>query len=259
MDELWDIAHVAEYLGVTERTVYNKVRGGELPAVKVGRLWRVRPSDLETWLSSTRSSTTPAPVAPSAVLAREGTAIPARVDLERLLAGRDDPVARRLAFVGLLTRAVEALGWSAPVVVGGNAVEFYTAGGYATVDIDVVGASEPLTQVLADWGFSRQGRHWYDDVLGLLIEAPGGSLGAEQLAHVAIVNVRGVQAHVLGIEDLIVDRLSACVHRQDEESCAWAETLLRTVPDIDVEYLRRRAVEEAVGERLAALEEAAKR
>ena len=53
MDELWDIARVAEYLGVTERTVYNKVRAGDLPAVKVGRLWRVRPADLEAWLSGT--------------------------------------------------------------------------------------------------------------------------------------------------------------------------------------------------------------
>ena len=52
MEELWDIARVASYLGVTERTVYNKVRSGELSAVKVGRLWRVRPTDLEAWLAT---------------------------------------------------------------------------------------------------------------------------------------------------------------------------------------------------------------
>jgi excisionase family DNA binding protein len=34
MDELWDIARVAKYLGVTERTVYNKVRAGDLPAAR---------------------------------------------------------------------------------------------------------------------------------------------------------------------------------------------------------------------------------
>lgn len=51
MEELWDIARVAAYLGVTERTMYNKVRSGELRAVKVGRLWRVRVSDLEAWLA----------------------------------------------------------------------------------------------------------------------------------------------------------------------------------------------------------------
>ncbi|MDP2183765.1 MAG: helix-turn-helix domain-containing protein [Actinomycetota bacterium] len=249
MEELWDIARVAEYLGVTERTVYNKVRGGDLPAVKVGRLWRVRPSDLEAWLSSRATAASPA------TFARESTASPSRGDLERLLTGLEDSVARRMAFVGLLTRAVESLGWPAPVIVGGNAVEFYTAGGYATMDIDVAGASEPLAQVLSGWGFLRKGRHWYDDALALLIEAPGGALGAEQLAHVATVDVRGVRAHVLGIEDLIVDRLCACVHWADEESCAWAGTLLSTVPDIDMDYLRRRAAEEEVSGRLSALEE----
>ena len=52
MEELWDIARVAAYLGVSERTVYNKVRAGDLPAVKVGRLWRVRPSQLDAWLAT---------------------------------------------------------------------------------------------------------------------------------------------------------------------------------------------------------------
>jgi len=52
MDKLLDIAAVAEYLGVSERTVYNHVRSGILPAFKVGRLWRVRVSDLEAWTGS---------------------------------------------------------------------------------------------------------------------------------------------------------------------------------------------------------------
>ncbi|MDZ4167894.1 MAG: helix-turn-helix domain-containing protein [Coriobacteriia bacterium] len=52
MDELLDIAAVAEYLGVSDRTVYNRVRSGELPAIKVGRLWRVRKADLEAWLGT---------------------------------------------------------------------------------------------------------------------------------------------------------------------------------------------------------------
>ncbi len=56
MDGLWDISRVAEYLGVSERTVYNKVRSGDLPAVKVGRLWRVRPQDIEAWLARRSSA-----------------------------------------------------------------------------------------------------------------------------------------------------------------------------------------------------------
>ncbi len=271
-EELWDIARVAEYLGVTERTVYNKVRAGDLPAVKIGRLWRVRLSDLEAWLAegsvraSRRADTVmqtgasergpyPYPSATEQPLeVREGATVPSRDDLEALLAPLDDMLARRLAFVGLLTAAVEALGWPAPIIVGGNAVEFHTAGGYTTVDIDLVGATEPIAQVLGEWGFTREGRHWYDEPLGLLVETPGGQLEAAALERVVRVSLGPVQAYVLGTEDLIVDRLNACVHWGHEDSCLWAAALLKESGIVlDVAYLRARACEEALSERLEEL------
>lgn len=39
-------------LKVTPRTVYRLIRSGELPAVRVGRQWRFRKADFETWLAS---------------------------------------------------------------------------------------------------------------------------------------------------------------------------------------------------------------
>lgn len=252
MDELWDIERTAAYLGVTERTVYNKVRSGSLPAVKVGRLWRVRPSELEAWLAGSRTGRAADPGAAMPIAAEPG-AIPARAELEAELAQLSDALERRLVFVGMLTRGVEALGWPAPVVVGGHAVEFYTGGGYTTVDIDLVGASEPLTQVLGAWGFTRQGRHWYDEALGLVVEAPGGQLEAQQSARALVLRAGRLDIHVLGIEDLIIDRLAACVHWNDAESCAWAARLLRVAENLDEEYLMRRAREEDV---VAALDRA---
>ncbi|MRS11725.1 MAG: helix-turn-helix domain-containing protein [Actinobacteria bacterium] len=56
MEELLSIETVARYLGVSERTVYNRVRAGDLPALKVGRLWRVRAADVEAWLGRGRSN-----------------------------------------------------------------------------------------------------------------------------------------------------------------------------------------------------------
>lgn len=275
MDDLWDIARVAAYLGVSERTVYNRVRAGELPAVKVGRLWRVRQSDLEAWLQSRKPPvarqpsapvdpvvTTPAPRGPYPYpsereplpMARDAAPGPSRGDLDALLAPIADPLARRLAFVGLLSSACEALGWPAPVIVGGNAVEFYTAGGYATADIDLAGASEPIAHVLGEWGFAREGRHFFDERLNLVIEVPGGQLVPEQLAHVVAVRLIGVVAYVIGIEDLIVDRLSACVRWNDDESCSWARVLLAGEYEIDREYLESRAITEDVADKLKELE-----
>jgi excisionase family DNA binding protein len=275
MDELWDIARVAAYLGVTERTVYNKVRAGDLPAVKVGRLWRVRPADLEAWLARGHGAAAgtvvaqPAPVpSPGAFergpyryadvagrsgIAAEPGALPSREDLEAMLDGVDELVARRLRFVALLTKAVVALGWSAPVIVGGYAVQYYTSGNYPTLDIDLVGASEPVAQVLESWGFLREGRHWYDAELKFAIEVPGGQLDPHEAARVFGVRVEGVTAYILGIEDLIIDRLNACVHWNDAESCRWARTMLLTAPELDEAYLEERAITEQVLDKLREL------
>src|SRR2546428_7077332 len=56
MDEkLLTPEQVAERLQVTERTVYGWLRRGKLPALKLGRLWRIRPEDLEAFLESART------------------------------------------------------------------------------------------------------------------------------------------------------------------------------------------------------------
>jgi excisionase family DNA binding protein len=249
MDELWDIARVATYLGVTERTVYNKVRGGELRAVKVGRLWRVRESDLEAWLVENGRIAGRAPVMAIA----EPSAIPTRTQVESLLAPLADQLERRLVFVGLLSSGVEALGWPAPVVVGGHAVEFYTAGSYATVDIDLAGDSEPVGQVLGAWGFEREGRHWYDEALRLVVEVPGSRPDLDVLAHVVHVRAGHALVSIIGIEDLIVDRLNACKYWGDLDSCDWARTLVLAADDLDLVYLRLRCDQEDVAELLESL------
>jgi excisionase family DNA binding protein len=41
---------VAERLQVTVQTIYTWMRSGYLPSVKMGRLWRIRPSDLDEFI-----------------------------------------------------------------------------------------------------------------------------------------------------------------------------------------------------------------
>lgn len=246
MADLWSVKRVAEYLGVSERTVYERVRSGELPAVRIGRVWRVRPDDVEDWLARSTGAS---------LLRERGHG---RAELEAELAGVENMLERRLVFVGVLSSAMEAQGRRPPVIVGGNAVEFYTVGGYATADIDLVAATDAVDAVLSEWGFERVGRHWIDESLGLVVEAPGAQLSADETAHVVEVQVGRHVTRVLGVEDLIVDRLNACVHWQDQESCDWARQLLRSHRDrIDPDYLRRRATEEdAAAELERSIEEA---
>jgi excisionase family DNA binding protein len=56
---------VLEYLQVNLRTVYRLIKAGKIPAVRVGRQWRFRKTDIDAWLDSQRprvaGRTTPAP------------------------------------------------------------------------------------------------------------------------------------------------------------------------------------------------------
>jgi excisionase family DNA binding protein len=47
---------VLEYLQVNLRTVYRLIKAGKIPAVRVGRQWRFRKTDIDRWLSSQTTS-----------------------------------------------------------------------------------------------------------------------------------------------------------------------------------------------------------
>lgn len=49
------VEEVSGYLGVTPFVLTGILRRGEIPAVKVGREWRVARLDLEAWLNARRA------------------------------------------------------------------------------------------------------------------------------------------------------------------------------------------------------------
>lgn len=53
--KLYTIKEIAGILKVTERTIYNYIMTGSLPAIKIGKNWRVKHIDLEQFLED-RSS-----------------------------------------------------------------------------------------------------------------------------------------------------------------------------------------------------------
>ena len=54
-DRLWTVAEAADHMRVSNMTVYRLIRGGQLPAIRVGKNYRIRGADLGAYL---RSSTT---------------------------------------------------------------------------------------------------------------------------------------------------------------------------------------------------------
>ncbi len=53
MDEntLLNVKQVARYLQLKESTIYSWAQDGKIPAIKIGRTWRFRRSDLDAWLA----------------------------------------------------------------------------------------------------------------------------------------------------------------------------------------------------------------
>jgi len=129
-----------------------------------------------------------------------------------------------------------------PTLVGGAAVEFYTAGGYTTKDIDLALTHCPeVDRAFADLGFTKEGRYWYRTDLDLLFEAPAPMALPGETSPRTRVEVEGVEVVVLGIEDLVIDRLRAWVHGQSEEDGRWARRLALLYSDrLDWAYLREK-------------------
>jgi len=54
-DKQWlSVGEVASYMGVSVHVVTSMLRGGEVPAVKFGREWRIARIDLEHFLNESR-------------------------------------------------------------------------------------------------------------------------------------------------------------------------------------------------------------
>jgi PTS system nitrogen regulatory IIA component len=50
-DDILTIEEVAKYLRVSERTVYDWAQKGEIPAGKIGTVWRFKKTDIEKWVN----------------------------------------------------------------------------------------------------------------------------------------------------------------------------------------------------------------
>ncbi len=172
------------------------------------------------------------------------------------LARTEEPFLRRLALAGLLTKCLP----TPPVLVGEYAVEFYTLCSYATGGMDLLHPSaKAVGDLLESWGFEREGRHWVHRGLDLYVEVPADRLEGADLNRVTRVEVEGLPVDIIGLEDLIADRLNAAVHWRSEDDQYWASEMIRThLEKLDWDYLRRRCQEEGTRPVLQELEERAR-
>lgn len=126
------------------------------------------------------------------------------------------------------------------VVVGGLSVEIYTDGGYMTQDIDYVGVNhEKIMQALVDLGFERVGKDSKNEDLRIYVEVPGSVLdGSEDRVQKVFVNDR-YKLSVIGIDDILIDRLRALVSVNEYIQEKWIFRLMQKHFDtIDIAYIK---------------------
>lgn len=166
----------------------------------------------------------------------------------KILLLANDPLKERLIefhVMSLITPLLDEMGADPAVIVGGHAVELYTSGSYRTADVDLVMVRDDLAKELfGRLGFFKEGKNYIVPELEIPIEIPHSRLAgsAERLVK---LNTPDGYCYVIGVEDLIIDRLSQAEVWDDKRSLEWARYLTSSQwDDLDVGYLRERAGEE---------------
>jgi hypothetical protein len=155
----------------------------------------------------------------------------------------ESPLKRQLLMVALLSRLLELQGKTTPVVIGGCALSYYSREVYFTADIDLAYSDrEALNSVLNSIGFKKAGRYWINEDLKLALEAPASVLAGENSPYEIVEFDEGLQCKIIGIEDLIIDRLNACKYWKSETDCEMIELLLKKYgKGLDWVYLEKQA------------------
>jgi hypothetical protein len=171
-----------------------------------------------------------------------------------------DEFLKALELLGRAFDEVVAEGYDRPVLVGGGAVEYYTAGAVTSGDFDVVTPNDTaLRKALLHQGFRPETRPghllggYYHPELSIVVEVVGRVLleGEADPLRVAIVKVaEGSAVAVISTEDLIADRLGQFCSspRGVGAMLDQAIKLYRLAPNLDEAYLDARIRTETAGE-----------
>jgi predicted nucleotidyltransferase len=135
------------------------------------------------------------------------------------------------------------------VLVGGAVVEYYTAGGYTTADIDMILPpleKEEIESVMKELGFERfeDYRHWLHPDIPVPVEFPPGPL---QVGHLLIqevneIEVEKIKLKILKVEDILLDRLIMAQEWKDLQTQIQAEMLMYAhYTEIDWAYVHQKS------------------
>lgn len=167
---------------------------------------------------------------------------------------QNKPMQERMSIAALISEQAQKVG-NYLVVVGGSAVEFYTAASYMTKDLDFVAKdSHRIVEIMCKLGFTCQvGNYWTHPDTAVVVEFPTASQDdvlEGDYDKVLQVETEYGTANVIGIEDIIIDRLCGREFWHDKNTLP-EQLILSHYDEIDFVYLRQQAVYQLIDRTLA--------
>ena len=159
---------------------------------------------------------------------------------------------KKMLLLGYVTSQLEKKKQSI-FLVGGQAVETYTAGQFPTGDIDVTTSDSATTQkVLKSLGFEEIGMIWLNKPLGIAFHI----VGYFPPERSRTIRVGPYKARIVGVEELILDRLSAAKFWNIPADYEKAKVLYDNFEkQLDKDYLREIAKKKKVDDLLLRITE----
>jgi predicted nucleotidyltransferase len=159
-----------------------------------------------------------------------------------------DKLDRQIYLAAAISSAFEKKGIQS-VLVGGAVVEYYTAGEYTTVDIDMILPpleKREIENVMEGLGFERfeDYRHWLHPHIPIPVEFPPGPL---QIGHLLVqevneIEIEKVKLKILKVEDILLDRLIMAQEWKDLQAQVQAEMLMYAhYSEIDWSYVHQKS------------------
>lgn len=140
-------------------------------------------------------------------------------DLEKALT-ECPPGQRKFVFLGVLNQHLPRD--RRAVLVGGGAVELYTAGAYLTGNVDLIGDRETILPLLKAAGFHRVDRLFMREDIELAVDLVG--LDQRRGETSRELEIFGYKVIVASVEDAIVDRLLAAEYWKSDTD--WEQAVL---------------------------------
>ena len=178
-------------------------------------------------------------------------------EIIELIKKTESPLKRQLLLVALISYLLRLKGKEIPVVIGGLALSYYTREVYFTSDIDLAYSDrESLDEVLKEIDFKKKGKYWVNEGFMAAIEVPVNVPGDEEAPTETVELGPDLHCKIIGIEDLILDRIKAYKNLNSEVDGEMSQLLImRYFDEVDWEYIELKAAhpEINVGENLREL------